>query len=263
MDRFLNGKAAKWLGKGLNPRRFNKGDVVYFLRRVSGDAKYYVDFGVVLDNYTDGIVVELYRRRDGRLINGIPYKEFSTPTKWEKLPKGWTYSTRLFEVEWDDEENDVEMGLDLRKPEDIKWAIEEGLLIRLAEYDDSVINTEISSKGWRLVRSYSSTPITYITLPWYKVFASYEEANIKLKEYEAELKRQSELSDYDWSVEQMDKVLSRWKALYNITEDKCERVRGELLRMERFEDVEVRTIGGHIDWKYSKNRRWNTIFLED
>lgn len=43
----------------------------------------------------DSVYVQEYRLRPFDLYDGVPPWEFSTDTRWKKLPKDWTYSTDL------------------------------------------------------------------------------------------------------------------------------------------------------------------------
>ena len=80
-----------------------------------------------------------------------------------------------------------------------------------------------------------------------------------INEHDAEFKRQSELSDYDWSVEQIDKELSRWAYMYSISVEEKQRYRDWILSLDKIEDVEIRIFQGNIQWKYWRNQRWMNI----
>lgn len=68
--------------------------------------------------------------------------------------------------------------------------------------------------------------------------------------YYAELERQSALSDLEWSIEQIDKTLDRWKGLSGATDKEVQNYREWLLGMKRVEDLETRISGGCLQWKY-------------
>ena len=77
----------------------------------------------------------------------------------------------------------------------------------------------------------------------------------------AEFRRQAALSDYDWSVEQIDKTLDMWKAFNDASDKEVKAYRNWLLGMKDVENIETRLWGNEIQWKYWKNTRWNYIEL--
>lgn len=79
--------------------RFSKGDIVYWCEREVG--KYTVRFGVVEDQYSDGVYINFLELRERRRIDGIPLDEFRKTchlAKYKKLPKDWSYDTLLYEL---------------------------------------------------------------------------------------------------------------------------------------------------------------------
>ena len=76
-----------------------------------------------------------------------------------------------------------------------------------------------------------------------------------------EFHRQAALSDYDWSVEQIDKTLDMWKAFNDASDKDVKAYRDWLLGMKDVENIETRLWGKQIQWKYWKNTRWNCIEL--
>jgi len=87
-----------------------------------------------------------------------------------------------------------------------------------------------------------------------KVYFTYEEAKKEVKDYLGELKRQSELSDYEWSVEEIDKQLERWSCIFSIPEDIKSSYREWLLKLDNVEDLVVRISNGEIQWKYDRHK---------
>lgn len=237
------------------------GDVLYYINKA--DVKWKVNFGVVEDFYPNAVVLELYELYDRRLIDGIPIKDFVTPTRWDKLPKGWSYDTKLFTLSWDEDSKKHPLGCCIDSKESILWAIENKALVKVTENDHASIVAQIeSSKGWRLVREYKSEyRPSYVSLTSYAVFNTYEEAKSVVEGHEAELKRQAELSDYDWSLEQIDHTLTFWTGLCNVSEEKVKAYREWLLKLDKLEDVEVRIWNKNIQWKYWKNKRWMDIVI--
>ena len=213
--------------------KFQSGDVVYWVgRRRHSPYECYVDYGIVDEEFSDGVCVDRLHIRDNRYINDIPYKEFPSVTKWQKLPKGWTYNTELFEMEWRNNDWAVLNTLRIDNPEDIKKALELGILIYL------------------------------VTLQKDNAFKTYEEAQAVIDAQEAEWKRQSELTDEEWSIEQIDHDLQRWAKIYSKSSEEVQKIRDFLLGMDKVEDIETRAFGEDFQWKYWKNKKWRTIVLD-
>ena len=246
--------------------KFQSGDVAYWVeRRRHSPYEYYVNYGIVDEEFSDAVCVDRLHIRDNRYINDIPYKEFPSVTKWQKLPKGWTYNTELFEMEWRNNDWAVLNTLRIDNPEDIKKALELGILVYLKDYDQTVPHSEVSNKlGWRVRKEHdnSSYIYPYVTLQKDNAFKTYEEAQAVIDAQEAEWKRQSELTDEEWSIEQIDHDLQRWAKIYSKSSEEVQRVRDFLLGMDKIEDIETRVFGEDFQWKYWKNKKWRTIVLD-
>lgn len=248
----------------INRKKFKVGDVVYYIRNNKTiPHKFDICVGTVDEHYSTEIAIQCYTSRERRLINGIPYNDFPSYTEWKKLPKGWTYSTKLYSLEHDKFDTDeIAKTLSPYKNEDIKKAIELGIIIPVQDKQQTHIDVEIDRKlGYRLIKK--SDPYDYKT-PWVckpfrEVYGTYDEAKKVVKEIEDEYKRQANLSDYDWSVELIDKTLGRAVNLGYITEEKSKEIRERLLEMDNVEDIVTRVYCGNVEWKYDRNRRWIKI----
>ena len=245
--------------------KFNSGDVVYWVgRRRHSPYEYYVDYGIVDEEFSDAVYVDRLHIRDNRYINDIPYKEFPSVTKWQKLPKGWTYNTELFTMEWRNNDWAVLDTLKINNPEDIKKALELGILVYLKDYDQTVPHSEVDKKlGWRIRKEHDDSVYNYpfISLQKDNAFKTYAEAQAVIDAQEAEWKRQSELTDEEWSIEQIDHDLQCWARIYSKSPEEMQRARDFLLGMDKIEDIETRVFGGDFQWKYWKNKKWRTIVL--
>lgn len=242
----------------LNPKNFPIGTVVYFVEQEKNGFRKVVRFGTVLEHYSGEIAIQLYDFKETRTINGIPYNEFETPTRWKKLPKNWTYNTELFKLS-NEKLNITTKDL---SPESIITEINAGNLVPVNKIDYSYIEVEYDNhSGYRLVRKYESYDYhaDIICVQWNKIYATWEEAQKIVDEYDSEMERQKNLSDYDWSVEQIDNALNRWVNFYNISSEEKESIRNRLLALGNIEDLEVRIFGQRIQWKYWKNKKWNNM----
>lgn len=243
--------------------KFQSGDVVYWVERHRQPPyEYYIVYGIVDEEFSDAVCAERLHFKDSRYINGIPYKDFPQYTHWKKLPKGWTYNTQLFEVEWRAYDSAVYRT---NNPDDIKQALKDGIIIYLKDYDQTVPHSEVDKKlGWRIRKEHDDSVYVYpyVTLQRDNAFKTYEEAQVVIDAQEAEWKRQSELTDEEWSIEQIDHDLQRWVKIYNKSPEEMQRVRDFLLGMDKVEDIETRVFGGGFQWKYWKNKKWRTIVLD-
>ena len=246
--------------------KFQSGDVVYWVgRHKHSPYEYYVDYGIVDEEFSDAVCVDRLHIRDNRYINDVPYKEFPSVTKWQKLPKGWTYNTELFAMEWRNNDWAVLNTLRIDNPEDIKKALELGILVYLKDYDQTVPRSEIDKKlGWRIRKEHDDSFYVYphVTLQKDNAFKTYVEAKAVIDAQEAEWKRQSELTDEEWSIEQIDHDLQCWAKIYSKFPEEMQKVRDFLLGMDKIEDIETRVFGGDFQWKYWKNKKWRSIVLD-
>lgn len=68
------------------------------------------------------------------------------------------------------------------------------------------------------------------------------------------------LSDYEWALEDLNKVLAHWAKLYGHTEDECENIRRRLLTLKKFEKLEFCLMSSNVGYKYFKSSKWNAIY---
>ena len=249
-------------------KELNHGDIVYYAERTDCEKGYYVQAAVFEEEFSNCFIVRPLYFFSDRTVNGIPEKEFDTPTKWKKLPKGWSYDSILVKVEIDKKLKQVELGLSLKydNPEDVKRALQNGLFKFGADIDDCVFSEEVhKERGYRIVRTYDFGLDKYpdsISINKRKLYKTYKEVMDVIDENYEEMQRIANLSDYDWSVEQIDTVLNQWCKSMSKTDIEKEECRKFILSQDNVEDIELRVFVGNLEWKYCKNKRWNTINLE-
>ncbi|HHU55749.1 MAG TPA: hypothetical protein GXZ48_03550 [Acholeplasmataceae bacterium] len=238
-------------------KRFKVGDIVYWCHQQGHE--YSVHYGMVDEQFSDVVCIDYLRVKENRRINGIPIDEFND-TKYKKLPKGWNYDTKLFEITYDEIEN---YPLDIKNPESIKTAYEKGLLVKDVTLFHGDIEAEITNEGYRIVKKYPLwvNHISHTSVRPDKLYFTYEEAEQEVRDNVAEFHRQASLSDYDWSVEQIDKTLNRWQQINDETDKAKNKYREWLLAMDRVEDIETRLVVGGVQWKYCDRKKWNNIEL--
>ena len=246
-------------------KRFNHGDIVYWCNR-SGN-EYSVKYGRVDEQFSDAVCIDLLEPKETRYIDGVPIDEFKDNQKYRKLPKGWTYNTKLFDLEWrtdpEDEKLFNELYVRIDDPESIKKAYESGLLVKSDKIFHGCIGTDITKEGFRIIKKYPMWQhhITHVSIRPDKVYFTYQEAKAEVEEYFAEFRRQAALSDYEWAVEEIDKTLNHWKVFQDATDEEVNVYREWLLSMKNVEEIETRISFGNIQWKYEKNKKWNNIVL--
>lgn len=245
----------------INRKILPVGSVCFFVNKyakhpVTRNSQWRVEFGTVEEHYPDVIAIQLYEPKDMRTVNGVPIKDFETPTPWRKLPKGWSYDTRLWEegfIPYPRED------YDLKTEEGILAAISDGVFVKVQDNEHSRIESEIdNNKGYRLIKKYD-TPMYWTSENFREVYATYEEAEKVVAEHDAQLAAIAAMSDLEWSVYEIDQTLNHWAAIYHVSDYEKEKIRNFLMELDNLEDVDVRSFSGRIEWKYWKNKRWNSI----
>lgn len=243
-------------------KSLSDGEVVYYIKK-NGNHEWKVEFGTIREQFRGDVVINLYEPLETRLVNGIPYNDFPRMTELKKLPKGWTYDTKLFEyssAEIPEEMRKAAKTILIRDREGIKKLIDIGYFVLVSSIDHSHIETEfIQHEGYRLVKRFylDEYHADNTTCRAYEVFTDYDEAQKYIDEHYSEMQFESNMSDLEWSVYQIDRVLNR-TAMF-LTETERSGIREHLLEMKNVEDIEIRFFGGKIQWKYWKNSRWNNI----
>ena len=245
----------------LNPKQFNIGQIVYFTNDI-GD---HWGWGIVDDIYSDGYAIALYEPVDCRCVNGVPVAEYNFDQDYKKLPKGWDYNMDLINLSWDNHKELKKIKFNYKDIDSIQNAIDKGLIVRPSSQDRAGYpDVDITKDGYRIVWKhdlYSSDPAKrkrpdYAIVNWRYIYSSYEEAIAKVDAYNAELQRQAKLSDYDWSLEQIDKALSQ---AFCIDDEGKNKIKQWLIDNTRIEEVVIRTLGGIPEWKCEGNKRWKQL----
>lgn len=245
---------------------FEDGDIVYWCSRRG--YKFSVHWGRVDEQVNRSVVyVDYLQGQDTRCIDDVHIDEFQSESRYKKLPKGWTYNTPLFEMSHMamGNEDDAELAkeFNLKKPETIKKLYNEGLLVKTQDVFRGTVEAEITNEGYRVVKKYDgyNKKPTSISIRPDKLYYSYAAAQQEVDANVAELKRQSELSYHDWSIEQIDNMLNKWQAVYGHTEEAKQGYREWMVELDDIDNVEVRVFSGSIQWKYWKHKTWRNIEL--
>ena len=254
--------------------RFSKGDIVYWCEREGG--RYTVRFGVVEDQYSDGVYINFLELRERRRIDGIPLDEFRKTchlAKYKKLPKDWSYDTLLYELTsdpWLPEEEQLVKELKITDPKQIKEAYDRGILVEKEKIFKGDIYTDITNEGYKIMTKYSLwgkyEPKSEVVRSD-KVYFTCEEAIAERDTKIAELKRPTALFDEEWSLEQIEKDVRRYLHIYfgvlALEQDKVDKYMNFFKELPKVEDIETRLFGGMLQWKYYKNKTWKNVFIPD
>lgn len=245
----------------LNPKQFNIGQIVFFTNNIGNEW----DWGIVDDVYSDGYAIALYELVDCRRVESIPVAEYNFHKSYRKLPKGWNYDTDLVHLDFEHHKELKDVKFAFYDIDSIQNAIDKGVFVRPSSQDRvGYPEAEITKEGYRIVWKhdlYSSDPSkrsrsNYAIVNWRYVYSSYDEVKKVLSDYQAELNRLVEMSDYDWSLEQIDKVLNR--SVFIAKEDKS-KIKQWLIDNTNIEEVEIRCSSGYPEWKYEKNKKWKQL----
>lgn len=245
-------------GKSSFCARFDIGQIVYFTYTRSGRMN--VGYGTVEEIYHDVVLIQLYEIVNTRRVNGVLLRDMPNVGRWMKLPKNWSYNTRLYEDTYDLIPLDKPLSTDT--VERIQTAIDCGALVKACDNPHVTVDVEIDKNhGYRIVtRGEGYRNIA--TVRHNDVYKTYAEAQSAVDEYERELRRVCDMTDDEWSVWEMDKTLDVWMNGVGATTEERDRIRKFLLSLGNVADIEIRISGNEIQWKYWKNKRWNNIEID-
>lgn len=243
----------------LNQKEYAIGDIVYFIDPFVQDKW---DWGVVEEHYSDGYAIALYEIVNDIMIDGIPINEFPFNHPRKKLPKGWTYNTQLYQISNDPKWTKIKKEeIYTGEKENLRHLIDIGLFVRPSSQLHGAVESDINKDGYTIrLNSYYGDKhrSDYAVVTQNNCYNTVKEAQNIVDAYKAELKRQSELSDYEWSVEQIDKTLN--KLTWMDSEYKA-KVRDWLLKQDNVEDIVTRATTNGIEWKYDRNKKWMLVMV--
>jgi hypothetical protein len=249
----------------INRKDIKEGQIVYFLDTANSYQHEPIIMYGVVDFYscTDVAVdwLTLAERRIVVDLNGkrTPFKLFKNDSDYRKLPKGWTYNTELYKIEYEKVNTKIcYESIDKQ----IERAYNEGILVKKEITDYETIDAQVDNNGYKLLRKIPQHTVCRCggTYRYDELYSTYYEAKEALDIYKAEMQRIANLSDRDWVLESVDKVLKRHKAIYNLSESFYENIWDFFKnRCEDIENVDIRIFGGIIQWKYTKNKKWRSL----
>ena len=258
------------------------GDIAYWVERESCSCSHYngfwVKFGIVDEVWKDCYVVnylvpyeEVVITIDGKSHTFKTFAEmqdFISNMSYRKLPKGWTYNTKLFTWEII---RPIKLEGSIKNPEDIKKAVEYGALVRP---EMKVTNTGfpadvVEKQGWKLKmsptsgRDSSHTRIqSDIPIDKYYTFSTWEDAEKLAKILREEKEWSANLTDSEYVETRILRVLNKaQEKIFGenaLTVDEAKRIYNFMIKQKRFDEIECRWYGG-FQWRYYDSKKWYTV----
>ena len=249
-------------------KKFNIGDIVYWVENNHRD-KPYVNFGIVEDVYGTlyylamvGLnikkTVQRLDTKTGKFIDVCDLKDFHADQCWYKLPKGWSYNTKLYNIVEELRNKEEYKWIDVKNPMDIKEGLDKGILCKKDHFQPHV-EVAIESGMFRLIYKSETDHLFAKSKDICNLYETYEECQKICNEIEAENIRIANLSDYDFNLEALNHKLDFIFKDDEITKDKY---RKYILSKDNFEDIEFRSYYGDLQWRYWKNKKWLNIDLD-
>lgn len=225
--------------------------VCYFVDRdVSG--RMYVVCGIYEYKGTCTHVVSRLKNPEVRLINGIPFDEFTSETEFKKVPKGWTYNTPMYTVTEDLEKiekiNAAMEGKRYDNPSDVQWLFDNGFLVKKEDIEP-VIEAEYDHDRYRIVKKYPAWTICIgrhnTAYPNHdEVFETYEEAQRKMEEIKEHNHQESIYCTLLDFFESLDWALNKYEADHGGRE--IDTIRQKILERPHYEEIVFRYYKGNI-----------------
>ena len=247
---------------------FEPGSVMFWVGREWHSHNPIVKYGLVVQQFASETILDYLKLRNNTVIvcadypDGVDWDDFRNTYTYHKLPKGWDINTPLYTLK----EKDPDLYQKVRhypiNTAGILQAYHDGILAVPTLHQFDHLDTNITKDGYQVIMKgpyYGEDSRTGETVPNSKLYRTFEEATKEQDEILAEYKRQASLTDYEWSVEQIDKVLGLWKYMTSVSQEQYDNVRSRLLAMKNVEDLVVRHGISGLQWKYEKNSRWNNI----
>jgi hypothetical protein len=243
--------------------------IVYVVETIGRVAN--IRLGIVDSLDKNCCIVDFLVIKEHRYVKGTPIDEFKT-TEWKSYPKVFREGKfrekfePSVEVVWRLSKRDQELlrALRIDGVADMEEAYKEKLLVRASEVTDWDVRVEINRNNeYRIVKSipawtqtYGKDKRTFVHLPKDKVYPSYELAQKAVKEWDAKWAKLDALTDFEWSVREIDKVLKQFP------EEDRERYREILLSMPDIEDLEVRKRDGVLWYRwFTPKTEWEQLAL--
>lgn len=247
---------------------FEPGTIVFWVGRRWSSHEPIVRVGIVDQQFAGECAVDYLLHKEDRIIycadypDGIGWDDFRQTYKSHKLPKNWSWDTKLYRVEFDNSIHEALMNYPFTA-DGAKRAYEDGLMVIPSRCRYDHIDDRIDHNGYQIVMTPADPTLEEClyntTIPTDKLHRDAKSAIAERDAINAEYARQAALSDEEWSIEQIEKQLAKWRLTFLPTQDDFDNVRSRLLALPNIADVETRTTSKGLEWKYFDKRRWNKM----
>ena len=258
------------------------GDIAYWVERANyGYCSYngfWVKYGIVDEVWKDCYVVNYLVPYEEVIITidnenhtfktFAEMQDFINNMSYRKLPKGWTYNTKLFT--WRTV-NPIKAEGSVKNPEDVKKAVECGSLVRpkMKVTNDGFPADVVEKHGWKLTMSPTSgrdSSHTYISsdilLDKYYTFSTWEDAEKLAKILKQEKEWSANLTDSEYVEIRILRVLNKaQERIFGenaLTAKEAKRIYKFMIKQKRFDEIECRWLG-RFQWRYYDSKKWYTV----
>lgn len=273
---------------------FEAGDIVYFInydRKVPKISRHYrVDIGMVYDDcfWTNEVKVSSLVLKEDRLVNGVSWNEFKTPTKIMPLVQNdrklspYEIYNKYVHITHEKTSffyKDIDIS---NRDEIVKYVLSKDL-IPLIERDNSYISFRYddSGKGYYLTREYDPYVYSFIYISkYYSEYVWENEHKLcysdtfsigfnynkiktlcdKLNELQISHKEKIDNRiELDFVIEEIDDVCGKYNKIYCDDIYYTRAVKQWLLEKKNADKLCVRLYCGDIQWKYEQNSKWQKV----
>lgn len=258
------------------------GDIAYWVERVNYSHSRYggfdVKFGIIDEVWKDCYVVNYlvpYEEvvitidgNDNTFKTFADMQDFISNMSYRKLPKGWTYNTRLFTWEVT---HPIKLEGSIKNPEDIKKAVECGALVRpkMKVTNAGFPNDIVEKQGWKLKMNptygrYGTNSYIQSDIPLdkYYTFSTWEDAEKLAKILREEKEWSANLTDSEYVEVRILRVLNKaQEKIFGenaLTAEEAKRIYKFMIKQKRFDEIECRWFGG-FQWRYYDSKKWYTV----
>ena len=250
------------------------GSIMYFIERSNWSPyRYHIWWGIVREVYQTATVLEIYEPKRRITVDGVPLDEFPNYGEWKKLPKDWKRNIWA-NPEVKDEEFHYPDSI-VSDEEYLLNCVECGSFVPVSTSNHFYAEIEVTYEGWRIAKKLdtSKSCARYRQFFPYSHFAgakmsvgdylfacyqTFDEADDALHEIIDEMERQANMTDEEWSKEQIEKTFTQ-AIRCGIPEEDVIRYRDHLYSQKNIENIETRFSCGHVEWKYVDKKRWITV----
>lgn len=208
--------------------------------------------------------------------NGVLAEEISNFSEdWHKLPKGWTYNTKLFtvvDVCSDGKNKQRQEAVDWTNLESLKRAVADNVWCEASDNFAGKFDADVDNhKGWMLRVKFDDFERAHArdsrTVPFNRIYKDYLSA---AKCYKALLSADlmtAKMTDHDWALCELNHTLRLLQIRGKYSFEDIDKFRRYILSLDdkEFENLETK-LGGSGTWLEYRTRgkkRWNPLHLED